>query len=457
VVTERVSPARLAAVRVLIGLERTSSTMAAAVERERSPLKDRRDYGLLLELVTGVLRWRNELDAIAATHCRRAFGDLEPEIQAILRLAVYQLRHLDRIPPHAVVNDSVELTRRLGQARASGFVNGVLRNLIRRGPEGDGLPARPTDGADTTSALDYLSVTLSHPRWLVARWLERLGFDACERWCRTNNEPPELTARPLGISTADLSAAIRREGIDTERARFVPDTLKLASGSLGRLPAHVRDHLLIQDEGSQLVALLTGARMGELVLDVCAAPGGKTMILADAVGRSGVVVAGDRRPRRVRLLRTLLGRAGTPARLLTLDAEAGLPFGPVFDRVLLDAPCSGLGTLRRDPDIKWRRQPDDLQRLAAAQRRMIVQAGQAVRPGGTLVYATCSSEPEENDAIVAHFLDAAPGFDRVPFEPPAALAAAASVIDDQGYLRTRPDRDGLDAFFAARLVRREAA
>ena len=451
------TPARLAAARVLVSLDRGRTTLSAEVERERPELADPRDQGLFLELAAGTTRWRAELDARLAVRLHRPLDELTPELRAILRLAAYQLHHLDRVPAHAIVHESVETARALHQERAAGFVNGVLRSLVRAGRRPAGLPSRPADPSRTDAALSYLSVTLSHPRWLAARWLARVGFDACERWCLFNNAPPELTARAIGGDADAMVARLQQEGVDAAPGRFVPGAIRLPAGALGRLSPETRRGLLIQDEGSQLVACLAGARPGERVLDVCASPGGKTVMLAEAVRPNGLVVAGDVRPARVALLRETLSRAGAQGFVVALDAEAGLPFGASFDRVLLDAPCSGLGTIRRDPDIKWSRQPEDLPRLAAAQAAMLAHAAGTVRPGGALIYATCSSEPEENERVVDEFLAATGVFTLAPFPSAGASAGAAVALDEKGRLRTQPFTHGLDAFFAALLVRREAA
>ena len=453
--------ARLAAARVLVSLDRGRTTLSAEVERERPELADRRDQALFLELAAGTTRWRAAVDARLAPHSRRALSDLTPEVRSVLRLAAYQLHHLDRIPAHAIVFESVELTRALRQERAAGFVNAVLRSLLRAEEQLSPLPNRPVDPADTESALAYLSITLSHPRWLVARWLARLGFDATEQWCRFNNTPPAVTVRPIraGDSGLVLLDRLRSEGVEATPGRYVPGAVQLAPGALGGLSPVTRQALVIQDEASQLVAWLAAPPAGSSVIDLCAAPGGKTLMLAQAAGPTAVVVAADRRPARVALLRATLARAGlaSSVQVLALDAEAGLPFGPVFDHVLLDAPCSGLGTIRRDPDIKWTRMEGDLPALAATQARMLEHAAAIVRPGGTMMYATCSSEPEENEAVVDRFLASTPAFGLAPIRADGVREPVAETIDDRGMLRTRPDVHGLDAFFAARLVRRKTA
>ena len=448
--------ARLAAARVLVALERGRTTLSREIEEDRADLEDPRDRGLLLEIVAGALRWQAALDACLATRSTRPIAELAPEVRAVLRAGAYQLLYLDRLPAHAVVHESVEVVRQLKHSRAAGFVNAVLRGLLRGGNARKALPAKPAAPGDRDAALDYLSITLSHPRWLAARWLDRFGFDASSRWCEFNNTSPAVTVRPMsGQSAVTLLRDLTDLGVAAAPSPFAPESIRLPPGSLGRLNEDTRRRIVIQDEGSQIVAFAVDAGPGLRVLDVCAAPGGKTALLHRAVGPDGLVIAGDHRPARVRLLQSRLKALGAPAPVLALDAAASLPFADTFDRVLLDAPCSGLGTLRRDPDLKWTRAPDDLTRFAEVQIRMLQSASAAVRPGGVLTYATCSSEPDENEAVVERFLQSAVGFHREPVTLPPG--PAARLIGADGCLHTLPFRDDIDAFFAARLVRSATA
>ncbi len=449
------TPTRLAASRVLVAVELGRTTLAAEVERARTDIADSRDRGLLLELAAGALRWQAALDADLGAQSQRPIAELDAAVRATLRIGAYQLLHLDRVPVHAVVHEAVETVRQLGHPQASGFVNAVLRSLAR--PHASALPARPANGSDRVSALAYLSVTLSHPSWLVERWLTRHGFEAAETWCRFNNEPAEISVRPAaGVTADELAARLQAGGVTAERAGFVRDAIRLPPGSLGRLTPETRAALVVQEEGSQVVAHVVGARPGERVLDLCAAPGGKTLVLAHDMSNTGVLVASDLRPGRLALLRTTLVRGRAHAVVAAIDATSRLPFGPVFDRVLVDAPCSGLGTLRRDPDLKWSRRPEHLAGLAAVERRVLACAADAVRPGGLLVYATCSSEPEENESVVDGFLAARPDFGLVRADPGQAVIDPGRLVDARGFLRTLPFRDRLDAFFAAALRRRAA-
>jgi len=431
---------------VLLRLDNRRTTLAAELEAARQGMEDRRDRGLLVELATGTLRWRQELDALIEAASRRDVSTIDPIALAVLRLGAYQLRHLSRVPSHAVVHESVEVVRELGAHRAAGFVNAVLRSLIRH-RSSSSLPPRPGPGTSDERILQYLSTTLSHPKWLATRWLKRYGFDATERWCQFNNTAPDLTVRTVSPGTTDaLLDSMRREGIEARLAPFVHDAIRLPPGALGRLSAELRDAVVVQDEGAQLVARFAAAKPGERVLDVCASPGGKSLVLATDLGldhaESGsVLVAADRRPARVRLLAATIRRTRFRIPVLALDALHPLPFGPVFDAVVVDAPCSGLGTLRRDPDVKWTCEEADLPRFAADQLRMLASAAAAVRPGGRLIYATCSSEPEENDDVVRSFLAKQSEFS----------------VGPASFFVTRPFEHGLDAYFAAMLVRRRAA
>jgi 16S rRNA (cytosine967-C5)-methyltransferase len=449
---------RQAALAVLVAVESGHTTLAAEIEQARKGLTDDRDRGLLLELANGTLRWRAELDALLAPCSTRPFGEIDPVLRSILRLTVYQLEHLTRVPAHAALNEAVELARLAGHPKAAGFVNAVLRAFGRRRKQLN-LPARPAQDGDRASQLAYLSITLSHPEWLAARWLDRYGFEPAERWCRFNNSPPEVTIRTSARmgGSPDLLAALRAADLDAQPAPFVTHAIRLSPGALGRISPDLRAGLVVQEEASQIVAHSVGAQPGESVLDLCAAPGGKTMVLASDMNNQGRLVAGDLRPARLRLLRAILREAAVRAPVVRFDATRPLPFPRSFDRVLLDAPCSGLGTLRLNPDLKWIRSSSDLAGFANTQLLMLKHAAEVVLPAGTLIYATCSSEPEENDNVLAAFLSRERRFERRPVEPGASVRSGACLVDRDGYLRTIPFRDGLDAFFAARLVRRADA
>lgn len=438
---------RVLAAQVLMALDRGRTTLSTEVDRARRGLADERDRGLLLELTAGVCRWRAELDACLAPCSTRPLAEMDAAILATLRIALYQLRHLDRIPAHAVVHESVEAARELGSPLGAGFVNGVLRTYQRR-RDTLALPPRPEAGATRRQHLAYLSVTLSHPRWLVARWLDRYGFAATERWCQFNNATPDVTVRARRAD-GDALTLLQDAGVTAARGAFAAEVARLSPGVLGSLDPALRRDLVVQDEGSIVVAHAVGATPDERVLDLCAAPGGKTVIMWGDMRQRGCLVACDARPHRIQVLRDTLQEADQPIRIVMLDAAEPLPFGEAFDRVFVDAPCSGTGTLRRDPDAKWSVTLEALPALVETQRRILAQAASAVAPGGVLIYATCSSEPDENDEVVDAFLASSLDFVEAPMSGP--------LVDPRGRLRTLPPRDALDAFFAAQLVRRESA
>lgn len=451
------APARAAAHRVLRDVHTGRADLPRAQARARQALRDPRDHALAAEIAIGTLRWRAALDHLLSQISSRPLDAVEPAVLDVLRAAAYQLRRLDRVPAHAVVADAVALTRTAANTRAAGFVNAVLRALAAR-PQAAALPARPAvtdraaDSFDREQALAYLGDTLSHPRWLVERWLDRHGFDAAEGWASFNNAPAPITLRVNALRTSrpDLAAQLAERGVAAEAGRWSSLTLVVTRGNPLATGLADRGLFLVQDEASQLAAELVRARPGDRVLDVCAAPGGKTVAIAGAMANRGLLVAGDLRPARLSLLAAAAARCGCRnTRIVRLDGRRPLPFPPVFDWVLVDAPCSGLGTLRRDPDVKWRRGPDDLAALAATQSALLDAAAAVVAPGGRLAYVTCSGEPEENEQVVESLLARREEF---TVERPAARRLKP-VVDAAGCVRTLPHRDRLEAFFAAVLRR----
>jgi 16S rRNA (cytosine967-C5)-methyltransferase len=444
------APARVAAYHALRTIAAGRVDLPSALARSRDYLAEERDRALAADLVMGALRWQRSLDFLIERVAKRPLSKIDADVLLILRLSVYQLAHLDRVPASAVVDDAVDLTRYARKTSATSFVNAVLRALLRQRHRLP-LPARPdAAGAD---ALAYLGITHSHPEWLVARWLERYGFEATERWVRFNNDTPRLTLRvnTLRARRSEVAAALAREGLQTEPTPYAPDGLIVTAGNPLRLAAAGR--FLVQDEASQLVSLAVGARPGERVLDLCASPGGKSVAMAADMRDRGLLVASDVRTRRVHLLReTARAGAARCIRLVHVPAAGALPFAPHFDRVLVDAPCSGLGTIRRDPDIRWRRRERDLALFARDQLALLQRAAEVVRPGGRLVYATCSSEPDENEAVVDAFLARRADFAPLDLRD-AGSPSIAAVLDERGRLRTLPFAHGLEAFFAAALER----
>jgi 16S rRNA (cytosine967-C5)-methyltransferase len=451
-----IAPARVAAYDILISLTAGRNELAAALADRRESLRDERDRALATQIALGVQRWRAALDYLIAHFAKRPIDRLDNEVVAVLRLSAFQLLHLSRVPAAAVVDDAVELARRAGKKSAGGFVNAVLRNISRK-RKNLPLPPRPADPGDRVAALDYFSITLSHPRWLAARWYARLGFERTEQWMRFNNSTPPLTLRanPFLTTSANLRNRLAAASVLATPARWAPDGLVIESGN-PMLTGDSSGEFAIQDEASQLVPLLAGAQPGPLVLDTCASPGGKTTALAATLAGTGRVIACDVRARRVELLRRTVERLrASNVSIVQADLLAPLPFADPFDCVLVDAPCSGLGTVRRDPDIKWRRRESDLPVLAAAQRRMLTHAAATVRPGGRVIYATCSSEPEENELVARDFLTASRDFIQVDARTVHAQLSPA-LVDESGYFRSAPDRHQLEMFFGAVFERRRS-
>jgi 16S rRNA (cytosine967-C5)-methyltransferase len=448
-----ISPARVAAYEILVALSAGNADLPAAIAFTRGGLSDERDRALAAEIAAGVQRWCAALDYLIVGVSKRPLSKLDPEIVEILRLSAYQLLHLTRVPASAVVDDAVNLARRAGKASATGFVNAVLRAISRkRAPP---LPQPPADRTDRAAVLDYFSITLSHPRWLAARWLERFGFEAAEAWMRFNNSPAPVTLRANRLRTTrdELAARLRGEDIHVHPSAYATDGLIVDDGYPLRSGMLDQGMFFVQDEASQLVPLLAGDRPPARVLDACASPGGKTTAIAAAMGGGGLVVATDLRGRRIDLLRRTVAASGAPnVRIVQADLRQPLPFRAPFGCVLVDAPCSGLGTLRRDPDIRWRRRESDLAALATAELIMLERAAAVVAPGGRLIYATCSSEPEENENVVDRFLAAHGDFSTVPATEVSSQLPAA-VVDRRGHLRTLPHVHGLEAFFGAVLHR----
>lgn len=448
-----IAPARTAAFTALREVNARRADLPAALASVRPMLTDERDRALATDLVTGTLRWQRQLDHLIEHFAKRPITKLDVDVLQILRLGAYQLLHLDRVPAAAAVNDAVAMTRRARKTSAAGLVNAVLRALSRNSHRLP-LPLRPPEG----DPLAFLEVSLSHPVWLANRWLGRYGFDAAEAWETFNNAAAPLTIRVnrLKIDRSTLTEALAAHGVAVEPARYAPDGLIVTSGNPLRTPLAGTGEFVFQDEASQLVALLGAPEPGMKVLDACASPGGKTTAMAAMAGDRAQIVATDVRSARMQLLRETVSASGAHnIRVLQADLEAGLPFAAEFDVVFVDAPCSGLGTVRRDPDIRWRRAEADLVPLALAQLNMIRNAAKTVLPGGRLIYSTCSSEPEENERVVSSFLADNGNFAPIDLraERPAYFNALEPVLDDRGSLRTSPHEHGLEAFYGAVLRR----
>jgi 16S rRNA (cytosine967-C5)-methyltransferase len=408
-----------------------------------------RDRALLTRLVYGTLAWQGYLDHIITAFSHRPAAELDAPLRTLLRLALLQVCVLTKIPPFAAVNTAVELAKGIRGGAAAGLVNAVLRRAVA-GWRDVHFPSRYDDIAG------YLSTRLSHPRWLVEAWLAQYGTDDTEAMLRANNESAPTTVRVNRLMT-EPSALLEkwRDGTAGELSRYSPVGVRVTNGGdPERLPGYADGWFSVQGEASQLVAFLLGARAGEHVLDVCAAPGGKATHMAELMDDRGDIVAIDLSAPGIRRLQSMAQRLGLSILHPTVaDVTTWHPGNNKFDRILVDAPCSGLGTLRQHPEIKWRRTPEDIARLATLQERMLLRAAEWVRPGGVLVYATCTVSTAENEEVINAFLCERSSFvvdDPRPFLP----QCATELIGSDGYLRTFPHRHGLDGFFAVRLKAR---
>jgi 16S rRNA (cytosine967-C5)-methyltransferase len=442
--------ARRVAWEVLIAVEAGAFADAELGRRSANARLPARDQALLTRLVYGTLAWQGYLDE-GIRSCGQKPERLDAGVVTLLRLALFQLAKLTRVPEFAAVDTAVELAKSFRRGVASGLVNAVLRRFLRQGKTVP-LPSLDQDPAG------HLAVSLSHPRWLVERWRAELGAAEAEALMGANNiaAPTVLCVNGARAERAALSRRLAEAGVAVRECRFSPDGLIVdSSGDPLALPGTGAGLFHVQGEASQLVSRLLGARPDDRVLDVCAAPGGKAAQLAGQVGDRGAVIAIDRSYEGIAALRRGARRLGlTAVRPVVADGRVlPLAAGRTFDAVLVDAPCSGLGTLRQHPEIRWRRRAADLQDLAALQLELLRSVAPAVKPSGSLVYATCTLVKVENEGVVGRFLADFPAFtsdDPRPWLPPAAR----DLVDGSAALRTFPHRDGLDGFFAVRLKRR---
>ncbi|MDO8785570.1 MAG: 16S rRNA (cytosine(967)-C(5))-methyltransferase RsmB [Syntrophales bacterium] len=409
-------------------------------------LHDRR---LLTNLVYGTMRMRGRLDWIIGQLYRGNLMDMETGVKNILRAGLYQIMFTDRIPGFAIVNEAVKIAKRVHPA-ASGLVNAILRNAIRKRKE----IVYPTREQNPSL---YISVVHSHPLWLVNRWMEIFGVDQTMEICAANNEIPPLTLRVNRWKTTrdKVIAQMRHDGFDVRPTKFSPDGVILSNPAipLMEIPCCQIGWVSVQDEASQLIAHLVAPEAGEAILDVCAGVGRKTTHLAEIIGNQGRIVAFDISGHKVEALRDAAKKSGITI-LDTMIGDAARDMGNTlrgkFDRVLVDAPCSGLGTLRRNPEIKWRISPEDIKDLASLQKILLKNAAACVKDGGHLIYSTCTLMPEENEDIVEDFLRHNECFRRM--QPPGVVSG--QMLDDKGFFRTDPHHHGTDGFFAAVLAKK---
>jgi 16S rRNA (cytosine967-C5)-methyltransferase len=449
-----ISPARAAAFDILIRAERASSYASELLHSKAYDQLSLVDHSLATELVMGVLRWRSLLDSQITESSAQPLSKLDLEVLTALRLALYQLRWLDRIPARAAINESVELVKRARKRSAAPFVNAVLRKL---GTAGSAQPFAQSMLA--ASSAEAIAAGSAHPRWLVDRWLREYGLDMVRRICEYDQSVPVTTVR---IRHPKAEDQIKAEGIELAPGALLRSARRVLRGDITKSQAFREGLCVIQDEASQLVASLVGA--GANILDCCAAPGGKTAAIADR--NSGASIAAvDLHPHRARLLRRLLNAHPSAAevtrravQVIAADAR-NLPFARNFDRVLADVPCSGTGTLARNPEIKWRLTPEDLADLQLRQVAILGSAMDRVAQRGRLIYSTCSLEKEENEDVIEISLAKDPTFRVVDCRVQLAqlqeegdlIWGDLSSLTRGPYLRTLPGIQPCGGFFAAIL------
>jgi 16S rRNA (cytosine967-C5)-methyltransferase len=452
-----VSPARAAAFQILLRVEREDSYASELLHSASFAKLSDRDHGLTTELVMGVLRWQSLLDERLAAASSQKIERLDGEVLAALRLAVYQLQFLSRVPARAAIFESVELVKAARKRSAASFVNAVLRKIAEAGAED--IFAKIGKSADSIT----LAQTAAHPPWLVARWTEHYGFEAAQQICAHDQTVPGTAIYLHGNRSRDhqprddrSEADLAEKGVQLAPGRLLSAARCIVAGDVTGTRAYREGRISIQDEASQLVGLLAGG--GELILDCCAAPGSKTALLATR-NPHAKVFATELHPHRARLLQSL--SRSPNVHVIAADARH-LPFAQTFDRILADVPCSGTGTLARNPEIKWRLKPEDLPDLHSRQVAILKSALAQLAFGGRLVYSTCSLEREENEAVVEAALDGAAEFKVADCKGELERLRQAGEMcwEDIGsllagpYLRTVPGVHPCDGFFAALIERR---
>jgi len=451
--------AREQALHVLYRVETKGAYVGRLLAETRGAARDNdhgRDQALLEQLVKGTLDWRGRIDAVLDGVVKGGISSLTPWIRNILRLGTYQILFLDRIPPEVAVHESVELAKRYGHRGTIGLVNAVLRKVAAQAQAG--TTPGPVPAGEQQDEAEGIAAMYSHPLWMARRWIEQLGAAETIELCRTNNQawPLCLLTNTLKISTPDLRRALHAEGLECHPAPYHPDCTIVDALPhdirLNELSAYRDGLFLVQDESSAFVARVVDPQPGEFVVDLCSAPGGKAANMAMLMRDQGRILAVDLHPKRLGMVEANRARLGVSI-VETVSADGrSVQLDRPADRVLVDAPCSGLGALGRRSDARWNKSEDDLPRLRALQLELLRHAATLLRVGGRLVYSTCTIDPEENEGIVREFLRdntayrAIEASDGLPCLPSA-------LVDEHGYYHTWPHRHGMGGAFGAAMIR----
>ncbi|HWP57117.1 MAG TPA: 16S rRNA (cytosine(967)-C(5))-methyltransferase RsmB [Candidatus Acidoferrales bacterium] len=441
--------ARALALDVLLGVERQRAYADRLLEAalEKTPL-DRRERALVTELVYGTLRWRGRIDWAAQQFLPAPLAEMKAALRTILRLTLYQVMFLSKIPAYAAVSEGVELAKRFGGTKQAALINAVARRVVRE----KGAIRLPSQEEDPVR---HLAVAWSHPEWLVRLWMDYLPGEDIAALLEANNReaPVSLRVNSLTTTRAALLERLRAHGVRAALSRWSPVGLRLtAAGAVDRLAGFPEGDFQVQGEPSQLVGYLLDPQPGERVLDACAAPGGKTTHLAELMRDQGEIVALDLSSRGLEKLKENVQRLKLASvKIFRADATRELPKGcpRAYERILVDAPCTGLGTLRSHPEAKWHRAAGDIRRLAELQRTILKSVVRYLKPGGVLVYATCTLTPEENEGVVEGFLQSDKGM--VLEDSASVLPEAATAMTRGKYFFALPHRHDTDGFFAARM------
>ncbi|PPA72101.1 16S rRNA (cytosine(967)-C(5))-methyltransferase RsmB [Jeotgalibacillus proteolyticus] len=396
------------------------------------------DVGLLTELTYGTIQRKLTLDFYLAPFIKKK---VEAWVRNLLRMSLYQMIYLDRVPERAAIHEAVEIAKKKGHKGIAGLVNGVLRSIQR-----EGLPALD----EIKDPIERVSIETSHPYWLVDRWVKQYGIDKTREMCQTNLLAPVQTARVNTLLTTrdEVLSKLEREGVEAQPSHIIPEGISITRGNIAHTEAYKQGLLTIQDESSMLVAYALNPEPGEHILDMCAAPGGKTSHIAQKMKNKGSIIALDLHPHKIKLVEENAARLGiTTIKGQALDARKAQEHfdEESFDRVLVDAPCSGLGVLRRKPDIKYAKKEQDLHSLAAIQISLLESAARMLKPGGTLVYSTCTVDHAENNQTVKHFLKEN---NQMKLAPLSALPEPVQPLAED-VLQVFPQDFGGDGFFIA--------
>ncbi|MDQ3799052.1 MAG: 16S rRNA (cytosine(967)-C(5))-methyltransferase RsmB [Acidobacteriota bacterium] len=437
----KISPARLAAFEILGKIEREKafSSVLLPLYEEKLAAKDR---ALCHTLTLGVLRKKNYLDRLVQAYSKTKISKLDAEVLNALRLALYQMLFLDKIPDFSAINESVNLVQKAKKTSAKSFVNAVLRRATREKPE-----------LKFTDEVERVSIETSHPRWLVENWIRQFGFEETEKLAKSNNETPPLVFRLAAKADEKTAGILKKLGVDLIESEIVPNAWRVEKTSEMLFAYANEGRIYFQEESSQLVAETVNLEPDESFLDVCAAPGSKATFIAGQRSkreRRNLLVGGDLYEHRLRFLKQSAANQGvTSLNLAAYDAENALPFADeAFDAVLLDAPCSGTGTIRHNPEIRYFLAEKDFAELSGKQLAILKNASKTLKKGGRLIYSTCSLERVENETVIENFLAENAEFEK------AELSLKDKFLTREGFARTFPQRDDTDGFFIAALRKR---